>query len=193
MSQPRPDSLTELFWAFSWLALQGFGGVLAVVQRVMVERKRWLTLEQFMEDWAVAQVLPGPNVINMSMMIGDRYFGVRGALVALAGMLVFPLIIVIMLAVLFAGVSDMAQVQGALRGMSAVAAGLIAATGLKLLPSLKKNKLPAYIQWALIAITFIVIALLRVRLVWVLLVLGGLSTLWVYRLLGMDDPKEGPS
>jgi len=72
--QPRPESLAQLFWAFTWLALQGFGGVLAVVQRVLVERKRWLTLEQFMEDWAVAQVLPGPNVINMAMMIGDRYF-----------------------------------------------------------------------------------------------------------------------
>ena len=173
------------------MALQGFGGVLAVVQRELVERKRWLTPEQFMEDWAVAQILPGPNVINIAMMIGDRYFGARGALVALAGMLLFPLLIVIVLAVLFAGVSDVEQVQGTLRGMSAVAAGLIAATGLKLLPSLKKNVLAAPIQWALIAITFTAIALLRVRLIWVLLILGGLGSVWVYRQLGKNHTERG--
>ena len=53
---PTPQSLSELFWAFTWLALQGFGGVLAVVQRVLVDKKQWLTREQFVEDWAVAQV-----------------------------------------------------------------------------------------------------------------------------------------
>lgn len=71
----RPTSLSDLFWSFSWLALQGFGGVLAVVQRELVEKKRWLTLEEFVEDWAAAQVLPGPNVINLALMIGGRHFG----------------------------------------------------------------------------------------------------------------------
>ena len=88
--RPRPHSLRELFWAFTWLALQGFGGVLAVVQRELVERKRWLTREQFVEDWAVAQIMPGPNVVNLSMMIGDRHFGLSGAIAALAGMLALP-------------------------------------------------------------------------------------------------------
>ncbi len=190
-ASPRPHSLAALFWAFTQLALQGFGGVLAVVQRELVERRRWLTPEQFIEDLAVAQVLPGPNVINLSMMIGDRYFGLRGALVALAGMLTFPLLIIVAVAVLFAGVSDSVQVQAALRGMSAVAAGLIVATGLKLLPSLKKNVLPAHIQWALIALTFIAIALLRMGLIWVLLGLGGLSAGWAYRLLGKHRTQNG--
>jgi chromate transporter len=186
----RPQTLREVFWAFTWLALQGFGGVLAVVQRELVDKKQWLTREQFIEDWAVAQVLPGPNVVNLSMMIGDRYFGVRGGLVALAGMLTFPLVIVLALAALFAGVSDMPQVQGALRGMSAVAAGLIAATGIKLIPSMKNNVLPARIQWSIIAITFIAIALLRVPLIWVLLGLGGTAALWAFRLLGKPGGKE---
>ena len=86
-ASPRPASLADLFFSFTWLALQGFGGVLAVVQREIVERKRWLTPEEFVEDWAVAQIMPGPNVMNLSMMIGSRYFGLRGALAALAGML----------------------------------------------------------------------------------------------------------
>ena len=80
---PRPHSLAELFWAFTWLALQGFGGVLAVVQVELVERRQWLTREEFIEDWAVAQIMPGPNVVNLSMMIGDRYFALRVALAAL--------------------------------------------------------------------------------------------------------------
>jgi hypothetical protein len=83
----RPASKTDLFLSFTWLALQGFGGVLAVVQRELVDKKRWMTREQFVEDWAVAQIMPGPNVVNLSIMIGDRYFGLRGAFAALAGML----------------------------------------------------------------------------------------------------------
>lgn len=183
----RPQSLRELFWAFTWLALQGFGGVVAIVQRELVDKKHWLTREQFIEEWAVAQVLPGPNVVNLSLMIGDRYFGIRGGLVAMAGLLAFPTVIVLALAVLFAGVSDMPQVQGALRGMSAVAAGIIVASGLKLLPSLKKNVLPPQIQWLVIAITFIAVALFRVPLIWVLLGLGGITSRWAYRLLGKRD------
>ena len=97
---PRPQSLSDLFISFTLLALQGFGGVLAVVQRELVERKQWLTHDEFVEDWAVAQIMPGPNVVNLSMMIGGRYFGLAGALAALAGMLTLPLVIVLLLALL---------------------------------------------------------------------------------------------
>src|SRR4029078_1806747 len=100
--RPQPKSLTDLFVSFTLLALQGFGGVVAIVQRELVERKQWLTQDEFLEDWAVAQVMPGPNVVNLSMMIGGRYFGLRGALAALAGMLTVPLVLVLLLAVLHA-------------------------------------------------------------------------------------------
>lgn len=182
--QPQPHSLTELFWAFNALALQGFGGVVAIAQRELVDKKQWLTQAQFVEDWAVAQVLPGPNVVNLSLMIGDRYFGVRGGLVALAGMLTFPLLIVLILAALFAGVSDSVAVQGALRGMGAVAAGMIAATGLRLFGALKSNVLGPLVCYSLAAITFVAIALLRMPLIWVLLGLGGIGSVWAYRQLG---------
>ena len=183
-SPPRPSSLADLFWSFTKLALQGFGGVLAIVQRELVEKKRWLTPEEFMEDWAVAQILPGPNVVNLSLMIGDRYFGWRGGLVALAGMLTFPLLIVLALAALFAGVSDLPGVQGALRGMGAVTAGLIGGTGLKLINSLERNVMGALVCWAFAAITLAAIAWLRVPLVWVLLGAGTLACGWAYQQLG---------
>lgn len=183
-AHPRPHSLTELFWAFTALALQGFGGVVAITQRELVEKKRWLTQAEFVEDWAVAQVLPGPNVVNLSLMIGDRYFGMRGGMVALAGMLTFPLVIVLILAALFAGVSDSVAVQGALRGMGAVAAGMIAATGLKLFATLKQNVLGVAVGYALGAMTFITIVLLKMPLIWVILGVGGIGAVWAYRQLG---------
>lgn len=185
--RPQPTSLSELFWAFTWLALQGFGGVLAIVQRELVDKKKWLTREQFIEDWAVAQVLPGPNVVNLCLMIGDRYFGVRGGLVALAGMLTFPLLIVLVLAWLVTGNADSAQLQGVLRGMGAVAAGMITATGLKLWPALKTNALTAPVCIVLATITFIAIAVLRMPLIWVLLGLGGLASVWANHRLKLAD------
>jgi chromate transporter len=132
----------------------------------------------------VAQILPGPNVVNLSLMIGSRYFGFAGAMTALAGMLTFPMLIVLALAAIFSGVSELPQVQGALRGMGAVAAGLIAATGLKLVSALKKNVMGAAACWALVALTFVAIAVLRIQLAWVLLVLGGLACGWAYQQLG---------
>ena len=172
---PQPKSLTDLFVSFTWLALQGFGGVLAVVQRELVEKKRWLTREEFIEDWAVAQIMPGPNVVNLSLMIGARYFGLKGALTALAGMLLLPLLLVLVLAVVYGQFSANPQVAGALRGMGAVAAGLIAATALKLAMGLKGNILGERLCMVLGVLCFAAIALLRWPLVYVLLGLGGLA------------------
>jgi len=179
-SRPAPSSLPDLFFSFTWLALQGFGGVLAVVQRVVVEEKRWLTREEFLEDWAVAQVMPGPNVINLSLMLGDRYFGLRGAVVAVAGMLTVPLLVVLVLAVLYAHFAADPRVAGALRGMGAVAGGLIAATGIKLIPAMRQHVLGFAQCLAFVAIVFVAIAVLRIPLGWVLLVVGGIACVWTW-------------
>jgi chromate transporter len=176
-----PRSCGDLFWSFTWLALQGFGGVLAVVQRELVEKKRWMTRDQFVEDWAVAQIMPGPNVVNLSMMIGGRYFGLAGALSALAGMLALPLLVVLTLAVLYGQVAEHPMAQNALRGMGAVAAGLITATGIKLVAALERNAMGLPVCIILAALTFVAIALLRWPLLWVLLGIGGVACLYAYR------------
>lgn len=174
----QPKSLADLFVSFTLLALQGFGGVLAVVQRELVEKKRWMTREEFVEEWAVAQIMPGPNVVNLSVMIGARYFGFKGAMAALAGMLTAPLVIVLLLAVVYAQFAAHPGLQGALRGMGAVAAGLIAATGLKLFGALQKNVLGLAICVALGMLCFVAIALLRWPLAYVLPGLGGVAC-WI--------------
>lgn len=183
----RPASRWDLFLSFSAIALQGFGGVIAIIQRELVEKKRWLTPTQFIEDWAVAQTLPGPNVVNLSLMIGGRHFGLSGALAALAGMLTAPLLVVLIMAIAFSTVADAPTAQGALRGMGAVAAGLIMATGLRLVGSLRGNVMGMSACIALVAATFVAIAWLRAPLAWVLLVLGGLGCVWAWRRLGRQE------
>ena len=184
-----PTNRRDLFWSFTWLALQGFGGVLAVVQRELVEKKRWMTQEQFLEDWAVAQVMPGPNVVNLSLMIGGRYFGWTGALAALAGMLIAPMLLLLVVAALYGTVADTAAAQGALRGMGAVAAGLITATGIKLIAALNKNPMGMGACTGLAGLTFVAIALLRWPLVGVLAGVGGGACLWAWRRLAPTTPS----
>jgi chromate transporter len=172
---PQPRSLADLFLSFTFLALQGFGGVLAVVQLELVERKRWLTREEFIEDWAVAQIMPGPNVVNLSMMIGSRYFGLPGALAALAGMLVFPLMVVLLMALVYSRYADHPGVAGALRGMGAVAAGLIIASGIRLMPALSRHPLGRPACLLLAAACFGAVALAHLPLLYVLAGLGLLA------------------
>lgn len=172
----RPSSPLDLFITFTLLALQGFGGVLAVTQRELCERKRWLTHAEFVEILSFGQILPGPNVMNLALMIGDRFHGVRGAFAALAGMLCLPLVIVMAASTLYVEFAAMPAVAGALRGMGAVAGGLIIGVALRLAGSLRGTPLGGAIASALAAATFVGVAWIRLPLAWVLLVLGVLGT-----------------
>jgi chromate transporter len=181
--RPRPQSLADLFFSFTLLALQGFGGVLAIVQHELVEKKRWMTREEFLEEWAVAQIMPGPNVVNLALMIGARYFGLPGALSALAGMMVLPLIVVLLITLVYAQFADHPGVTGALRGMGAVAAGLITAAGLRLASTLKTSPLGLTVCGLLGVACFIGVGLLRLPMTYVLPVLGSIACVIAYRRL----------
>ena len=158
------------------MALQGFGGVLAVVQRVLVDQKKWLTVEEFIEHWAVAQVLPGPNVLNLCIILGGQYFGLAGAVVATLGILFTPLVLVLALAAAFGTVSNLSVVQGALRGLSVVVAGVIMAVALRMTPALTSSPLGRPLAWSFTAATFFLVGVLHIRLIWVLLILGPVAT-----------------
>jgi len=181
-SAPVPSSPADLFYAFNRLALRGFGGVLPWAQRTLVEEERWLTNHEFVELLALAQVLPGPNIGNLALMIGDRFFGLRGALAALAGMFAAPLAIVLALAILYSGFADQPQVAAALRGMGAVSAGLIAAMAIKVLQARRPDR----IAWLMLGATFVLVGVLRWPLVWVMLGVGSLSVLLAWR---RDGPR----
>lgn len=179
----HPRSKTELFVVFTILALQGVGGVLAVVQNELVERRKWMTKAQFVEEWSVAQVMPGPNVVNLCLMIGGKYFGIAGALAAVCGLICGPLVLVLGLAIFFGGVADNPVAQGALKGMGAVSAGLVIATGLKLSSTLPKNPMGLWAAISFAVLSFASVGIFRLPLAWVLLGLGSVACLITYRAL----------
>lgn len=185
-----PRSPGHLFWAFTLLAMQGFGGVLAVAQKELCDRRRWLTQGDFLEMLGTAQVMPGPNVCNLSIMIGDRFFGWRGACAALGGMIALPMLVMLVLAWVVgltppeSTTHDM--VQGALRGIAAVAGGQIIGTVLKLSSPLKNHPMGLVWTGAFAASAFVMMIVLHWSLVWVLLGLGLLACVWTYaRLRGL--------
>jgi chromate transporter len=187
----RPTSCLDLFLTFSKLALQGFGGVLAIAQQVLCDQKRWLTRAEFVELLSIGQVLPGPNVCNVSLMVGDRFFGWRGAFSALAGMMLIPLVVVLALTALYEQFSALPAVSGALRGMGAVAAGLIIGTALKLAQALARNPIGLGFCLAFGGATFAMVALARWPLVWILLGLGlSACTLAWLRISALDRRSD---
>lgn len=191
---PRgPRSLTELMLTFSAIAMQGFGGVLTIIQRELVDKRGWLTQREFTEDWAVSQILPGGNVVNLCIILGNRYFGWRGVLAALAGILLPPLVIVLALATAYNEFVHLPQVSGAVRGMGAAAAGLIAAASIKMLAGLKRNEMGQGICALLIALTFITVGLLRWPLIYVVLGLGIPAFVYAMWIIRRSDSGERKS
>jgi chromate transporter len=180
----RPSSPVELFVAFTLLALQGFGGVVVVAQRVLCEQRRWVTRDEFLELLSIGQVLPGPNICNVALMLGDRFFGWRGAVAALGGLLTVPFAIVLSLVAVYARWSGNPAVAGALRGMGAVSAGLIGGTAAKLARSLRASALGVPACVAIGAAAFLLVGVLRVPLAWALLSVGTAAYLLAWRRVG---------
>lgn len=170
--RPRPHSPADLFWSFTWLALQGFGGVLPVAQRELVERRRWLTKQEFVQLLSIGQVLPGPNIFNMALIFGDRHFGWRGGAAALAGLLAAPLLIVLALTLLARQAAHLPQVAGALRGMGMVAAALILSTAVKVSGTLRGNAMGLATCIVLAGLTATAVGVLRWPMALVLAAIG---------------------
>jgi len=166
-------TLGELFLTFATIALQGFGGVLAWARRMVVEERRWMTPAEFNETYALSQFLPGPNIVNFSVVFGRRLRGARGAAVALAGLLGPPVVLVTIIGMIYARFGEVAALRHFLGGVSAAAAGLVIATTAKMAkPLLRDRRLVAPL---LTLAAFVTIGVLRWPLPLVLLVLAPLS------------------
>ena len=174
-------SLGELFRAFAIVSVSGFGGALPWARRKIVEQKGWMTAEEFNEAFALSQFLPGPNVVNFSVVFGSRFGGAAGAAVALAGLVGPPLIIVLVLAVLYARFGDLEVLSRILAGITAAATGLLISVVAKMAAPLFRKRW----DWApLIAIAaFVGVAILQWPLPWVFLGLAPISIAlaWVTR------------
>ncbi|MFT3800597.1 MAG: chromate transporter [Burkholderiaceae bacterium] len=165
---------------FSGIALSGFGGVLPFAYRSLVEKLRWLSDQEFSEHLALGQILPGPTICNMAVLIGWERAGLMGAGAASLGMLLGPMLLVIALGLAYAHYSSHPVVAHALNGMAASAAGLILATALKMAIGLLRadaRRARVVLLSAFGLAAFIGVAVLRWPLIVVALVLAPLSIL----------------
>lgn len=160
----RPTSPAALFVAFTGLGLQAFGGALAVAARALCDRRRWLTATQFLDLLATGQILPGPNVCNLAILYGEQTFGLRGALAALGGLVAAPLAIALAVTEVYTRLAAVPAVAGAVRGMGAVAIGLIAGTAIKLAGTLRESPLGLPTCAAVGSVAFVLVGVLRLPL-----------------------------
>jgi chromate transporter len=172
---PKP---LELFTAFSLISVSGFGGVLYWSRRMMVDERKWMTAEEFNEAYALCNFLPGPNIVNFSVVFGRQVGGTVGALVALLGLLGPPFLLVTLLGLLYTYYGDIAALQRVLAGVAAAAAGLTISTGLKIAGPLFRQR-PGLAHVVAIA-AFLAVGILRWPIYWVLgaLIPCGIALAW---------------
>ena len=168
----RPRDVREIFLTFARIGLSGFGGVLFWMRRVLIQEKRWVTDAELLEGLAIGQILPGPNVYNLSFMVGYRFAGARGAFAAVGGLLAGPVVILVCLGLLYRIFSGVTVVHSALAGMAAVAAGLLLSSAVGMAIALPRRFAP----WVFMVAAFVAVGVLR----WPLLyVIGGLAPIAV--------------
>jgi chromate transporter len=163
-----PPSLLALFTAFSKMSLAGFGGVLVFARRAIVDQHRWMTAEEFNETFALCHFLPGPNIVNLSMVFGSRLRGIAGGVAAFAGLLAPPTLIMTVLAVLYAHFGELEILRRGLAGVSCAAVGLLVAVVFRMMTPLLKQR--EAIPLMLMTAVFIAIGVVRLPLQAVLLV-----------------------
>jgi chromate transporter len=170
-------SALALFLTFSRITLSSFGGAMFWARRELVERQRWLTEQEFVELLVLGQLLPGPPVLNLTVMVGHRFGGWTGAAASVAGFLGWPCLVVIGLGVLHQQYGALPQVQQALGGMSSVAAGLLLATAVKNSMVLPRHWRP----WLFGMLAFVGLGVLRWPLLWVVGALApfAVATAWI--------------
>ena len=163
----RAISLFELFKGFATIGMLGFGGVAVMARHVIVEKYQWLTDKEYATILGMGQVLPGANVVNASVIIGDRFQGPKGSIVCVLGIMVLPILILLMFALLYDKFSQLPAVSVALTGAGAAAAGMVLATGLKMALKVKLG----IAGWLIIGLAILGILILRLPLVYVVLAL----------------------
>ena len=165
-------SHADLFLAFFRITLSGFGGTLPWTRRMFVERKRWMTAQEFNEAYALCQFLPGPNIVNLTSVFGSRMRGPTGALAAWSGFLVLPFFVMVIAAILYRDYGDVEAVRRILSGIAPAAAGLLIATVTKMAAPMFSRFGPA--PFVLLAVAF-AIGVMRWPLLWVMVVLAPVS------------------
>lgn len=162
-----PPSVPALFLAFAKMSVAGFGGVLYWARRAIVDQHRWLSADEFNETYALCHFLPGPNIVNFSMVFGARLRGIVGGIAAFAGLLVPPMLIMTALAAVYSRYGEIESLRRILAGISCAAVGLLIANVLRMAMPLVERR--DVVGGALLAIVFVAIGIMRLPLAAVLL------------------------
>lgn len=178
LPEPEPPVIPrwDLYSGFVLIGLFGFGGIGASIYHVIVERRRWLTAEEYTKLLGLGQVLPGASLINISAILGDRNHGPLGALLALGGLLTFPLFILIAIASAYDAYSALPDVQAATKAAAAAAVGLMFGTGIKLGKVILRSPLSLGLALA----SFIAVGVFRFPLVPSIVVLCPIAVALMY-------------
>ena len=177
LSAPVKPGLVSLFNSFFGISIMGFGGVLPWARWMVVEKRHWLTPAEFNEALSLCQFLPGGNIVNLAVIIGDRFRGPVGAVAAICGLMTGPFFVVIALASLYARYSDVPGVTGTLAGVSAAAAGLVTSMGIKMAISIRHEWMAVLFA----AIAFVAVGLFRVPLLAAVICLAPLTIAYAWR------------
>ena len=182
-ANPKREGYTPgtgtLFMAFMGVGLSGFGGVLPFARRALVERRAWLTELDFQETLALCQSLPGPNIINLSVVVGSRFGGIRGAAASVGGLILAPMGVILVIASLWARFGAIGHTPGAIRALGAAAAGLVVARVAKMIPPTLRGA--PFAGGSVAAATFVAVGVAHLPLPWVMMVMAPTSIMVAMR------------
>jgi len=175
-SEQRPTPL-QLFLIFSRVGLTSFGGGTSGWLLIeFVQRRPWMTEEEFFNGLSISQALPGVNVKNMAVWIGYHLRGTSGAVASMMGILLPPAVFIVLLGTIFAKLARFDLTHIALEGAVAGAVGLSATMGLVAAWKVPRKALPMVLMTG----TFVCIAILRMPLVWTVLAAGVIGVVTAY-------------
>jgi chromate transporter len=177
-SEAEAPGVVTLFLAFAKMSLMGFGGVMVWARRAIVEQHKWMTAEQFNETFALCHFLPGPNIVNLSVVFGSKFRGIPGAIAAFLGLVLPPVLIVLCLALLYAHYGEIEALRRTLAGVVCATAGLFLGTVIKMLQPIVKQR--SLVAIGVVVVVFAAIGIFRWPLPPVLLVAIPASILLVY-------------
>jgi len=173
----EPPTLWQIFWGMLQVALSAFGGGLSAwSQRIVVEQRQWMSNEDFLTGLTVARLFPGPNQINMAVYIGASFRGLAGAMVAMAGMLLVPFSLLMLLGLAYFFWHELESFNAVLSGVVAAAGGMALSMGFKIAGQYKRDLAAIVIAVGV----FVAMEFLHIHLIPVVLVVGPLAMAWYW-------------
>lgn len=175
--QGLPPTLASLFFEFLIIGAVSFGGGIIAYERILlIEKRKWLSADEFMATLAISQTMPGLNSVNLAILTGDRLRGLWGALAAGFGLILPGALFVLIAGMLYAQGADHPLANVLLAGVAAAATGLLAAITYKIGSAHFKHLKSLVI----ISATFVLMSIAKLSLIWVLLIMAPIA-LYLYR------------